>query len=206
MNSLIWFRQDLRISDNPALCEAFKNSDKVAAIYIHDEETKGVRKMGSASKWWLHYALEDLSKSLKDNYGIELYIFEGKAQPILEKLVKENNIDAIYWNRLYEPYHIDRDKKIKNEIGVDCFLFNASLLNEPWEIKNGAGSYYKVFTSYYKFCLASRKPREALKAPKFRGKRLEVRGNGLNLSELKLLPTKPNWAKGFYKYWPNMDN
>ncbi len=65
-NGLVWFRQDLRISDNPALCEALNNSDKIAAIYIHDEESKGVRKMGSASKWWLHYALEDLSKNLKD--------------------------------------------------------------------------------------------------------------------------------------------
>ncbi len=200
-NGLVWFRQDLRISDNPALCEALNNSDKIAAIYIHDEESKGVRKMGSASKWWLHYALEDLSKNLKDNYGIELYIFEGKSQPILEKLVKENNISAIYWNRLYEPYHIDRDKKIKEELKCEVKSFNASLLNEPWEIKNGAGSYYKVFTSYYKFCLANRKPREALRVPKAQVKGLSLKDKGIELNNLNLRPTKPNWAKGFYQHW-----
>lgn len=200
MSGLVWFRQDLRISDNPALTNALKNSEKVAAIYILDEESKGVRKMGAASKWWLHYALEDLSKSLKD-YGIELFIAEGESQKILEKVIKENKIETIYWNRLYEPYHIARDKKIKSELGITCESFNASLLNEPWDIKNGAGSYYKVFTSYYKYCLANRIPREALKAPKKQQKGFKLKGKFLGLNELKLRPTKPNWAKSFYEYW-----
>ncbi len=201
MSALVWFRQDLRISDNPALVNALKDSDKVAAIYILDEKTKGVRALGGASKWWLHYALDDLSRSLKEHYNIELQVYEGEAQKILEKLVKENNISAIYWNRLYEPYHIDRDKKIKAALDCEVNSYNANLLNEPWDVKNGAGSYYKVFTSYYKYCLANKPVRDAIKVPKKQAAGFKLTTKSLKLDELELKPTKPNWAKTFYEYW-----
>ena len=58
-----WFRQDLRLTDNPALFEAIKIG-KVLPIYILDEENAGDYKMGEASKIWLHYSLLSLNKSL----------------------------------------------------------------------------------------------------------------------------------------------
>lgn len=61
-----WFRQDLRLADNPALFEAALNGD-VLPIYILDDENAGEHKMGAASRLWLHHALESLNKSLAGN-------------------------------------------------------------------------------------------------------------------------------------------
>ena len=199
-NFLVWFRQDLRISDNPALSYAIENGEKVAAIYIHDEVSENVRKIGSASKWWLHYALSDLSKNLKEKYGIDLIIAEGKSEEIL------NEIDSEYivWNRLYEPYYIDRDTKIKTaleEKNIVTKSFNGSLIAEPWEIKNGSGEFYKVFTSFYKKCSAEHKPREVLKEPKGNPESLKLNINSLKIEDLNLLPTKPDWSGVMQEEW-----
>jgi len=59
----------------------------------------------------------------------------------------------VYWNRLYEPEAIARDRKIKQSLREDGLLaesFNASLLYEPWEIGKSDGEPYKVFTPYWK--------------------------------------------------------
>jgi deoxyribodipyrimidine photo-lyase len=201
-NSLVWFRQDLRVSDNPALNYAINNSEKVAAIYIHDEETVALRKLGGATKWWLNYALQDLAKSLKEKFNIELYFAEGASQKILENIIAENNINLICWNRLYEPYNTERDSLIKESLSCEVKSFNGSLLSEPWEVKNGSGSYFKVFTHFYKNCLANHKPREVEKTPENCNKSLKINSNKLvSLEDLNLKPTKPNWAKKLYSLW-----
>ncbi len=197
--ALIWFRQDLRISDNPALDHAIKNSDEVAAIYILDEKSKNVRAMGSASKWWLHHALTDLQKNLKEKYEIDLIIAEGKSDEVLDDLNKKYNFDLIVWNRLYEPFHTARDKKIKEFLSktTEVKSFNGSVLVEPWDIKNSSGSYFKVFTAFYRNAIAKHKPRDVLKAPEKQNKNFGIKTKSLKISDLNLLPTKPNWAKNF---------
>ena len=112
--SIIWFRQDLRINDNPALSESLKHSI-VYPIYIFDDVNAKDQEMGAASKIWLHHSLNNLNKNL----GEKLSIFRGDPKDVLMNIIKSNQVKNIYWNRCYEPWRIKRDKKIKKLI-EDC--------------------------------------------------------------------------------------
>jgi len=59
---IVWFRRDLRLSDNPALARAAQSGKPIIALYIY--ETDISRPYGGASKWWLHHSLKALEKSL----------------------------------------------------------------------------------------------------------------------------------------------
>lgn len=184
INSIFWFRQDLRLSDNPGLLAAVADGN-VLLIYIFDEQLPGKREMGAASKWWLHHSLCNLNESL-DN---KLNIYQGCSEQILADLVSKYNISNVYWNRCYEPWHIKRDKQIKSSLkqnNINCETFNGSLLWEPWQILKKDETYYKVFTPYYKNgCLSALPPRNPLAKPK---KISAFNDSSLKVADLNLLP------------------
>ena len=103
-----WFRQDLRVSDNPAFLAAVK-AGEVLPIYILDDINAGEHRMGAASRWWLHYSLASLDKSLDG----KLCLFNGDAKEILLQLVNSHEVSAVHWNRCYEPWRMERDSRIK---------------------------------------------------------------------------------------------
>ncbi len=158
--TLLWFRQDLRITDNPALHHA-ASFGQVIPIYIIDP----LEVNGSASNCWLYYSLEKLNLSLEG----KLSIYSSKPLEVIQRLVKEHNISAVYWNRRYEPQNIATDTEIKNYltgIDVECKTFNASLLWEPWAVLKEDKTTYKVFTPYYRNgCLSQETPRQPLAKP-----------------------------------------
>ena len=82
-----WFRQDLRLSDNPALFEAAKNSS-VLPVYILDDKNSEEYSMGAASQFWLHHSLASLNKSLDEN----LSIYHGNPLEIILDIVNRLNI------------------------------------------------------------------------------------------------------------------
>lgn len=155
---LYWFRQDLRLTDNPALLEAVK-SGIVMPIYILDDINAGDFALGGASRWWLHHSLISLDKSLKHN----MQFFRGNPIDIIYELVKKHSIDEVYWNRCYEPWQTNRDKLIKQKLkdnNISAKSYNGSLLWEPWEVLKDDGTPYKVFTPFYrKCCTDSPEPR-----------------------------------------------
>lgn len=198
---IVWFRQDLRRGDNPALHKAYEQGRPILPVYILDDENAGEWKMGAASRVWLYHALKDLDDALSGH----LVIRKGDASKIIPELVKESGADAVYWNRCYEPWRTERDKKIKSGLednGIDVQSFKGSLIWEPWKIKNQSGDPYKVFTPFYKKgCLPAGEPSEPLKAPE----RLTYADAG-NLSEkledLDLLPKREgNWDEEVIKDW-----
>ena len=164
--TIVWFRQDLRIHDNPALLSAVDAGD-VLPIYILDDVNSADWAMGEASRLWLHQSLATLNKSLNG----QLCLFKGDAQDILINLVVELGATAVHWNRCYEPWRINRDKKIKTHLaeqGVNVKSYNGSLLWEPWEITKKDGTPYKVYSPFFKRgCLAAAsRIRHVLPAPK----------------------------------------
>jgi len=195
---IFWFRQDLRIVDNPGLSKSLK-SDKVLPIYILDDINSNDFAMGAASRWWLHNSLRELNKNL-DN---KLSLYKGDPLEILESLSSRFNIKGIFWNRCYEPWRIERDKKIKSKfIEKDIIVetFNSALLWEPWEILKSDNTPYKVFTPYYrKGCLMSEAPRKPLSAPNL-NTLFEDKENILQLDDLNLLP-RIKWYKEMEKLW-----
>nr|MBI1231068.1 deoxyribodipyrimidine photo-lyase [Cytophagales bacterium] len=200
MTYITWFRQDLRLSDNPALTHAVEQGD-IIPIYILDDESAGDRKIGGASRWWLHHSLTDLNSSLHGH----MKFFEGDAHEVLQKIVKHNDIKGVYWNRCYEPWRIKRDKKIKEwlqDSNIDVKSFNGSLLWEPCDkqIYKNDGTPYRVFTPFYrKGCLGADPPRQPLNRPD----RIDYADDdlgGLKLDDLNLTPTIP-WDTQMKKEW-----
>ena len=161
---ILWFRKDLRLDDNPALLEASKHR-KIIPLFIFDRNLDEYQNIGEASHWWLENSLISLDLDLKQN----LSILEGDSLVVIKNLIKEEEIKYIYWNRCYEPDRIVADTLIKKEIqnlNVIVKSFNSALLWEPWKIQNKNGSFYKVFTPFFKKgCLESAQPRKPINKP-----------------------------------------
>lgn len=199
---IMWFRQDLRLTDNPALHAACRNNASILPIFILDDEHAGQWKKGAASRWWLHHSLNSLNISLNE----KLQIFQGDAHSILLQLAQDTQADAIYWNRCYEPWRIARDTTIKQSLkqhDIAAHSFNSSLLYEPHEILKNDGTPYKVFTPYYKNgCLKHPKPpRVPLPLPD--SLNLLEHDTAISIDALQLLPDTPwdgtmqtCWAQG----------
>lgn len=196
---IVWFRQDLRLSDNPALSAAADMKRPVLPVYILDDESAGDRRMGAASRWWLHQSLESLNRSLDGR----LLCFRGKADDVLPRLARATKAEAVFWNRCYEPWRIDRDKRIKSRLqkdGVPVRSFNGSLLFEPQNVTKKDGGPYKVFTPFYRNgCLESApEPRKPM--PKPAELRIYDERGGESLEDLDLMPDVP-WYEGMAAAW-----
>lgn len=196
--AILWFRQDLRLADNPALTAAVQSGAKILPVYVLDDENAGAWKIGGASRWWLHHSLQSLNESLGGN----LLLLKGDALVQIPALAQETGTPSIYWNRCYEPWRTSRDKLIKEtlkDIGIEAQSFNGSLLWEPWDVLKSDNTPYKVFTPFYRNgCLSKDKPRKPLSKPE---KLLLASHKGLLLSALNLLPAKPRWDKKMEQYW-----
>lgn len=196
--AIVWFRQDLRVEDNPALVAAAA-AHKIIPIYIVDDANAGEWRLGGASRVWLHHALDDLNQQLEG----KLSLFAGKADEILPQLVEQASARAVFWNRCYEPWRIDQDERIKAALkhsGVEAHNFNGSLLWEPWQVLKDDGTPYKVFTPYYRNgCLAGPQPRMTMPAPVFEFAEFDTDG-AVDLTALKLLP-RIKWYESIEAAW-----
>ena len=197
--SIYWIRKDLRVYDNPALVASVENG-AVLPIYILDDTNPGEHKLGSASRIWLQQSLEKLNKKFNNN----LKFFKGNPIDILANICETEKIYKIFWNRVYEPWSIQRDKKIKDGLkvnGIDISSFNGSLLWEPWEVLKNDGTPYRVFTPYYRRgCLRAKEPRAPMNTPnKFDYYELK-KIISIDICNLNLLP-KHNWKDKIIKNW-----
>lgn len=192
-----WFRQDLRLSDNPALTKAAEH-EAVLPIYILDDDNSGNYIMGGASRWWLHHSLQALNASL----GKKLSVYYGNPQPILDDILKRFDVEAVYWNRCYEPWRMYRDTLIKENLkkqGIEVHTCNGSLLWEPWDIKKDDGTPYKIFTPFYRRgCFNAEVPMAPL--PKRENTSYLDDSGHAGIDALNLLP-KIHWDKQLEPHW-----
>lgn len=199
---LLWFRSDLRLADNPALCAAVATGAPIIPVFILDEQTPGLRPYGGAARWWLHHSLAALAASLS-RLGLNLLLRRGPAAQILAKLADETGAAALFWNRLYDPASRNRDEAIKSahkSAGRRVESFNAALLAEPWEVKTGQGRFFQVFTPFWKAVKARGAPPAPLAPPQ--APLPGVSGlAGDSLESWQLLPTSPDWAGGLRASW-----
>lgn len=199
---IVWFRQDLRLSDNPALYHAAATNKSVIPVYIFEEDESHQWQIGGAQRWWLHESLTSLAKDLQ-TYNLNLILKRGNPQQIIKDLIQQTNAKGVYWNRCYEPYAINRDKILKQDLkdqGIEVESFNSALLFEPWSIITKQSAAFKVFTPFWKACLAAPEPLapypKIQKAQAFQG----VITSEL-LEDWSLQPTHPNWAAGLKQTW-----
>jgi deoxyribodipyrimidine photo-lyase len=199
--TLLWFRQDLRLDDNPALEAALSRGGSVIGVYVWDEKGEGDWGPGAASRWWLHQSLLALGTRLRER-GSGLVILRGSACEELQKLADETGADALYWNRCYEPASLARDEdlRVRLEKRLELRNFKAALLFEPDEISNKQGGPVRVFTPYWRRCLDKPEPlTTGFTCP------AKIEGPAkwpasLQLEDLKLLPSAP-WTVGFSAVW-----
>ena len=199
--TIVWFRNDLRLADNPALSAAVERGDAIVPVFVWTPEEEGFSRAGAASKWWLHHSLSAFDDSLRER-GSRLLIQRGPVIAALHRLIKQTGADRVYWNRRYEPDLIALDRSVKEAlraVSITVDSFKAGLLHEPWEIANKSGKPYQVFTAFWKHYLAQPDPDPPLREPSVL--RSPVRWpDSLRLEELELLP-KIKWDSGLRAAW-----
>jgi len=197
---VVWFRQDLRLADHPALSAAVAAGAPVLPVFVLDES--GDWAPGGASRWWLHGSLAALDADLRAR-GSRLLLRRGPALDVLPRLLAEAGAGGLYFSRHYEPQQAASESRLAAMLaadGKDCRRFAGSLLFEPEAIRTRAGEPFRVFTPFYKACLAANEIRAPLPAPDSVpapaswpvGERLEDWG---------LRPSAPDWAAGLRACW-----
>lgn len=198
--TIVWIRDDLRLSDNPALHAAAERGEKTLVVYLLDEETEGIRSLGGAARWWLHHSLIEFAREL-DAIGGTLVLRRGSAAVEIPGLVHETGASLVLWNRRYGSGRI-ADAALKSSLreeGVEVASFQANLLHEPWTVTTGQGTGFRVFTPFYRACLAMGEPRHPLSAPDALASPEAPASD--RLEDWGLLPTGPDWAGGLRESW-----
>lgn len=200
--AIVWFRNDLRIADNPALAAAAGSGAPLVALYVLDTESPGQWRPGAAADWWLHHSLAALSQTLAER-GVPLTLRRGRAQYVFEQIIAETGAGAVFWNKLYEPWAIRRDEDIVAQLrddGVESHCFHESLLFEPETLRTREGQSFRMFTPFWRACLAAPPPDRPLPAPtSLRAAPLPPASE--NLDAWRLLPQNPDWAGGLRQAW-----
>ncbi len=145
-----WFRRDLRLMDNTALTAAAKDSTQVVPVYVLSDWTKNHGWTGSIRQQFLCGCLDSLSKNLEANSS-RLILRTGRADLEIEKLIRETQASAVYFNRDYDPYGREMEKKVLavcSRYGIECHSFKDRVLHEPEEVLTGSGGPYRVYTPY----------------------------------------------------------
>ena len=213
---LVIIDQDLRVHDNPALYYALNQANKdmqdIIVIYILDEINK--RAIGLASKWFLNNLLQNFQKELSNKANCNLYFFKGDSLKIITQIHKDLNISQIFMNNSFEPSQHNLIKKISdyctsNKIEID--VKESNLLFPSNKVLNGSGFYFKVFTPFWKSCLARENEISApLDIVKNNRKINEHLSNyflkeSINIQDLISLP-KTQWYNKMQKYWKFSEN
>lgn len=200
MSSIVWFRRDLRLEDNPAL-RAAASDGPVIPVFVLSDEAEGGWPMGAASRWWLHHSLASLSADLEERGGA-LILRTGTVLDQLRDLAEATGAKRIVWNRRYEPDVIEHDKALKAALkddGLTAESFGDRVLFEPWDSLKADDTPYKVFTPYWRAMLGRDTPDEPASKP--RGLEvLDADVDRVDLDDLALLPTIP-WADEFPEHW-----
>ncbi|MEO0620383.1 MAG: deoxyribodipyrimidine photo-lyase [Pseudomonadota bacterium] len=200
--TIVWFRQDLRVSDHPALTAASKRDGAVVPVYILCDEPEGDWSIGGASRWWLHHSLVALSRKL-EGLGSRLILRRGAAVDVLQALAKETGAARLHWTRGYAADAGKIDTAVKEAMDaadVTCKRFAGRLLFEPEEIKTGGGTPYKVFTPFWRACRGEISDVTPLGTPdELTAPKDWPESDALD--DWGLLPHSPDWSDGFAPLW-----
>ena len=146
--ALYWVRRDLRLTDNPALAAAMASGLAVVPVFILDET---VETLGAAAKWRLGLGVAAFATAL-EQAGSRLILRRGPALTVLRQLIGETGASEVHWGRQYDPAARIRDTAVKAALkadGLRAASHTGHLLHEPWDVQNGQGGFYKVYTPFW---------------------------------------------------------
>lgn len=147
------FRRDLRLQDNSGLIEALRSAAKVIPCFIFDKRQieRNDYKSDHAIQF-MTQTLFELNEQLKEKNG-RLYFFYGIAEDVVSELLNQLKVDAVFINRDYTPFSIQRDRLIEaacQKKGIDFHCYADALLNEPEQALKPNGEPYTIFTPFFR--------------------------------------------------------
>ena len=193
---IVWLRRDLRLADQAAF-RAAAAEGPVIPVYVLDDETPRHRRMGGASRWWLHHSLSSLDADLRAR-GSRLVLRRGRCEDVLAALAARTGAKRVHALHHYEPWWRNAERAVAQRL--DLVLHDGNYLAPPGSVRTGAGQPYRIYTPFWR-TLTERMPPplplpapEALPAP-------AAWPDSEALVDWGLLPVSPDWAGGFRAEW-----
>ncbi|GGF55634.1 deoxyribodipyrimidine photo-lyase [Azorhizobium oxalatiphilum] len=199
--ALMWFRDDLRLSDNPALTAAAQGGRPVIALYVLDEDSAGLRDMGGAARWWLAGSLRALGAALARS-KVQLVLRQGPAARVVPEVARAAGCEVVAFNRRAGRAEARVDDEVealleKQGCAVERHL--GQLLHQPGSVRTQAGGMPRTFSAFQRSALRDRPAPLPQRAPSLTG--LKTRLESEDLDSWQLEPSKPDWAGGLRESW-----
>ncbi|OYX14927.1 MAG: deoxyribodipyrimidine photolyase [Rhizobiales bacterium 32-66-8] len=204
--ALVWFRNDLRLADNPALHQACAQDRPVVAVYLLDEQSPGIRALGGAARWWLAQSLRALSADLA-RHSVALVLRRGPAAQVIPDLVGAIGAGELLFNGRPGAAEKRVDAAVVEQVraaGCTARAFNANLLHMPGSVVTAGGTLPRTFSAFHRAALRERRLRAPYPAPStIRSFPQTPPSEGLEttLTAWGLEPTAPDWAGGLRAAW-----
>lgn len=194
---ILWFRRDLRLADQAALIAAVDSHRPVIPVYVLDDETPGHRRMGAASRWWLHHSLASLDAGLRAA-GSRLVLRKGRSEEVLAALAAETGARTVHALAHYEPWWRSAQAAVRRRL--ELVLHDGNYLAPPGSVLTGSGTPYRIYTPFWR-ALGERMPPPAPVSAPERIPAPAEWPDGDGLEDWRLLPTAPDWAGGLRDEW-----
>lgn len=196
--AIVWFRDDLRLTDQAALQAAIETGRPVLPLFILDEKSPGRWALGRASRWWLHHSLAALSRSLSER-GAGLTLSRGDSVAMITGIAERIGAAEVFTGGSADPWARRVDQAVANAFGIPLRRMRTTTLFHPDSVRTITGDAYSVYTPFANACLALGGPKSPLPAP------ATILGAkpppSDRLDDWALLPTKPDWASGLRDTW-----
>ena len=194
--AIVWFRRDLRLADQAALIAA-ASAGPVIPVYVLDDETPSHRRMGAASRWWLHHSLISLDASLQAR-GSKLVLRRGRCEEVLSAIARETGATTVHCLAHHEPWWRNAERAVGRVLDLRCHEGNT--LVPAGTVLSGSGTPYRIFTPFWRALSQHLPPPPPLPAPEALHPPALWPASD-SVAEWALLPVRPDWAAGFRAEW-----
>ena len=194
---VVWLRRDLRLADQRAFAAAAATGAPVIPVYVLDDETPRHRRMGGASRWWLHHSLASLDKDLRA-LGSRLILRKGRSDEVLAGLVAETGASEVHCLSHYEPWWRNAEKALAAR--VTLHRHDGNTLAPPGMVRTGSGGMYRIYTPFWRALSMHMPPPLPLPAPERLVAPVTWPASD-PLEDWGLVPARPDWAGGLRAEW-----
>jgi deoxyribodipyrimidine photo-lyase len=153
--ALFLFRRDLRLEDNLGLLAAHETAATVIPAFIFDPRQIDREQNKYFSEPAFHFLLNSLRElaDALENRNSKLQVFHGNPAEVVQALIKQDGVDAVYMNKDYTPFARRRDKEIADvcdDHGVSFERISDLTLSDIEAVRTNEDKIYTVFTPFMK--------------------------------------------------------